>query len=130
MELDSIQRNDIENLEQRVESTIVELRIAKDDNTGLSLALSKAEAALADIDSKYVTFKDKYYSKKTEFNVLKDKQDRLIQEMNRLKNENSRLHELMDSRKIQSSASDNKCKAYRDIRSIIEDFKQETIKKY
>jgi chromosome segregation ATPase len=130
IELDQIQRNDIEGLEQRVERTIMELKSAKDDNANLLHALSKAESALTEADSKYVTFRDKYYSKKTEANVLRDKVDKLLAEISRLKAENSRYNEALDHKRVQVAMNENKNKAYRDIKGIIDDFKNETIRKY
>lgn len=136
IELDQIQRNDIEGLEHRVECTILELKAAKEDNASLLLALSKAEAALTEADSKYVTFRDKYYSKKTEANVLRDKVDKLIAEIGRLKADNSRFNEALDNRRVQVAVSESKNKvrpadqAYRDIKNIIDDFKNEAIRKH
>lgn len=130
IELDNIQKNDIESLEQRVESTIHELRIAKNDNTELVAALSKAEIALQDSDSKYNAYKEKYYSKKSEINILKDRLEKHAHEISRLQNENFKLVELSDSKKLTVKMNENKNKAYRDIRNIIDDFKQDTVKKY
>lgn len=110
IELDQIQRNDIEGLEYRVESTILELKSAKEDNSNLLLALSKAETALTEVDSKYVTFRDKYYSKKTEANVLRDKVDKLIAEISRLKSENSKFNEALDHKRVQIAMNENKSK--------------------
>lgn len=110
IELDQIQRNDIEGLENRVESTILELRSAKEDNANLLIALSKAETALTEADSKFVTFRDKYYSKKTEANVLRDKVDKLIAEISRLKSENSRYNEALDNKRVQVAMNENKNK--------------------
>lgn len=130
MELDNIQRNDIEGLEERVESTIKELRGAKEDNAGLLAALNKAELALTEADGKMVEFRDKYHAKKTEVNVLRDKVDKLSAELNRMKLENGRLQDMFESRRYQVNVSEHKSKAYRDIRTIIDDFKNDTIRKY
>lgn len=110
IELDHIQRNDIEALEQRVEYTVIELKSAKDDNSNLLVALSKAESALTEADSKYITFRDKYYSKKTEANVLRDKVDKLIAEISRLKSENAKFNEALDNKRVQVSLNENKNK--------------------
>ena len=115
LELDNIQRNDIESLEHRVESTIIELRSAKEDNSNLLVALSRAESALGEVDSKFVTFRDKYYSKKTEANVLRDKVDKLISEISRLKSENSRYTEVLEHKKVQVAISENKNKVILDL---------------
>lgn len=110
IELDNIQRNDIESLETRVESTIYELRSAKEDNSNLLTALSKTESALADTDSKLSTFKDKYYSKKTEANVLRDKIEKLTSEISRLKADNSRMTDIFENKRVQVSVNENKSK--------------------
>lgn len=93
-----------------MESTILELRSAKEDNANLLIALSKAETALTEADSKFVTFRDKYYSKKTEANVLRDKVDKLIAEISRLKSENSRYNEALDNKRVQVAMNENKNK--------------------
>ena len=84
-----------------------------------------------------VEFRDKYHTKKTEVNVLKDKIEKLSAELNRMKMENNRLQDMFESRKYQVNVSETKSKveynllqAYRDIRTIIDDFKNETIRKY
>lgn len=110
VELDNIQRNDIEALEDRVESTIAELRRAKEDNAGLLAALNKAELALTEADGKMVEFRDKYHTKKTETNVLRDKIEKLNAELNRLKIENGRLQDMFESRRFQSTVTENKSK--------------------
>ncbi len=110
IELDNIQRNDIEALEDRVESTIAELRRAKEDNAALMAALNKAELALTEADGKMVEFKDKYHAKKTETTVLRDKIEKLNAELNRLKMENGRLQDMFESRRYQVSVTENKSK--------------------
>lgn len=118
IELDHIQRNDIESLENRVEATVVELRAAKEDNSHLLIALNKAESAFAEADSKFVTFRDKYYSKKTEANVLRDKVDKLTAEISRLKNENARFADIFENKKVQVSISENKSKVSGDDQGV------------
>jgi len=130
IELDNIQRNDIEALEHRVECTIVELKMAKEDNNALSAALAKAESALAEADSKFVTYRDKYYSKKTEANVLRDKLEKLNADFGRMKTEGQRINEYVETKKTMVSINENKCKAYRDIKNMFEDYKNEAIRKY
>lgn len=130
IELDSMQRNDIEDLERRVESTVLELRLAREENAALANALTKAESALTESDGRYVNLRDKYNSKKTESNVLKDKIDRYIAEINKLRGDNVRLADMIESKRQSSAAGEVKSKAYRDIKAIIDDFRQGSSAKY
>ena len=57
-----------------------------------------------------VEFRDKYHTKKTEVNVLKDKIEKLSAELNRMKMENNRLQDMFESRKYQVNVSETKSK--------------------
>jgi chromosome segregation ATPase len=130
IELDSMQRNDIEDLERRVESTVLELRIAREENNALTNALSKAESALTEGDGRYVNLRDKYNAKKTEANVLKEKLDRYSSEIAKLRADNAKLADMLESKRMSVAACEVKSKAYRDIKAIIEDFRHGPTPKY
>lgn len=114
-ELDSLQRNDIDSLEMRVESTVDELRLIKQDNSNLLAALSKAESLFTEADSKSVIFSDKYYSKKSEVKALLEKIERMGAEISRLRSDNMKMTKILENRKLQVSIKDNKNKVNYDL---------------
>lgn len=109
-ELDSLQRNDIESLEMRVESTVDELRLITQDNSNLLAALSKAESLFTEADRKSVIFSDKYYSKKSEVKALLEKIERMSAKISRLRSDNMKMTKILEDRKLQVSINDNKNK--------------------
>lgn len=125
-----MQRNDIEDLERRVECTVLELRIAREENNALTNALSKAESALTESDGRYVTLRDKYNSRKTESNIFKEKIERYTNEITKLRADNTRLADLLETKRHFAAAGEIKSKAFRDIKSIIDDFRQGSAAKY
>lgn len=121
-ELDGIQQSDICMLEEKTDALLSELRMCREENERLQQKLGRSEAEMVDAESKYVQYRDKYYNKKTECNVMKDRIDRMSKERDTFAQVAS-----VKSAQQGAETSGSKKRVYRDIKHIIDEFKQNNI---
>jgi chromosome segregation ATPase len=118
--MDRIQTEDIDRLENHVDDIVAQLGMARRDNEQLAHQAADLRLRLEDAEHRHAEMKEKYYHKKSEANVLRDKLERLAAENHRLA---AQTHQVAASSK--QATADHRHKAYRDIRSIIEEFKHQ-----
>ncbi len=120
--MDRIQTEDIDRLEKHVDDIVAQLGMARRDNEQLAQQAADLRLHLEAAEHRLAEAREKYYHKKSEVNVLRDKSDRLASENQRLA---AQVSQLAASSKQSANATDHRHKAYRDIKSIIDEFKHQ-----